>query len=378
MPSPREKLRLIGLGIVAGMLFGGLSLEAYVRIVGPTIDVSPENALEYTATLFSRHNFPHRQKTVDSTGVGALASYSLNEKGFRGEPFATEKPEGQVRIFVLGGSSVFDIYASRGNSWPQLMDDFLGGAGHEDVRVVNGGVPGHASWDALGRLYSELWLYEPDYVLLYACWNDLKYLTWVSPDSSLLRGFRPKPMRDGSHTVRNPFIYPQNAIDGALASISQAYVRIRNRYISWRLGPIGLEGPVEGARGTEAGTSITESGREQLRMNVGLFVDAVREVGAVPVLVAQSRLVDGRNTDQERTRIDYDAVGVGHEELVQAFDICDRTLAEVGSRENVPVIRATRFMNGKGDAFRDHVHTNRTGSLALARLVGSSLLPILR
>lgn len=382
MVSRREKLKLIGFGVAAGLLVGALAAEIYARAAGPNVEVSPENALEYTATLFSRHAFPRRPQAIDSAGRGALASYSLNDKGFRGRPFSADKPDGQTRIFVLGGSSVFDIHASRGRSWPQRMETFLARAGVEDARVINAGVPGHASWDALGRIYSEIWLYEPDYVLLYNCWNDLKYVTWVSRDSSLLRGARPKPTRgDGSHTVRNPLIYPQNAVDGALASVSQAYVRIRNWYLSRQLGPRGLEGPLEAARGRGADRpdrALRPRGERQLEHNLALFVEAVREAGARPVLVAQGRLVDRRNTASERDRIAYGAVGLAHDSLLKGFELCDGALSEVGRRKGVPVLRATRYLNGEGDVFHDHVHTNRRGSEALARLVGGGLLPLLR
>ena len=99
-------------------------------------------------------------------------TYRINEFGYRGPSFSVSKPEGTRRIIVLGGSAVFDPNA---DGWPHLTQDFLKTTGHENVEVINAGVPGHASFDSLGRLYSQIWTFEPDYVLVYHGWNDIKY-----------------------------------------------------------------------------------------------------------------------------------------------------------------------------------------------------------
>ena len=48
------------------------------------------------------------------------------------------------------------------------------GKGHH-VEVINAGIPGHTSGDSLGRLYTEIWQWKPDYVIMYEAWNDIKY-----------------------------------------------------------------------------------------------------------------------------------------------------------------------------------------------------------
>jgi hypothetical protein len=99
---------------------------------------------------------------------------------------------------IVGGSSVFDANArdaseEAGRDWPHLAEGFLKRSGYSDVDVINAGAPGHATFDSLGRLYSQIWIYQPDYVLLYNCWNDVKYFRVVTPEQPLITPFRPLP-----------------------------------------------------------------------------------------------------------------------------------------------------------------------------------------
>jgi hypothetical protein len=74
--------------------------------------------------------------------------------------------------------------------WPHLIERFLRDEGYK-VEVINAGIPGHASFDALGRLYSQLWIYQPDYVLLYNIWNDIKYFRSLGPENPLISLYKP-------------------------------------------------------------------------------------------------------------------------------------------------------------------------------------------
>jgi hypothetical protein len=288
------------------------------------------------------------------------------------------KPEGVVRIVVLGGSSAFDIYALEGRDWPALVEKRLHHLGFKDVEVINAAVPGNATWDSLGRFYAEIWMFQPDYVLFYGAWNDIKYFAWLNPEMSLLRRYRPKvSMRvSGRSTlmVRNPFLYHTGPLDRFLCN-SQLYNRLRFRFWSWRIGKVPLEGMATAQ--TKLHSDYGPWGPRQYKLNVSLLVEAARAIGAVPVLLTQARLLSDAETPLEGEQINYYAVGLSHDALFRAFEACDAALFEVSKEKNLDVIDVATMFSGQEKMFADGVHTTAVGSEAISRPVADHLARLL-
>ncbi len=189
-PVSPGKLRVLAMlvGALFATLLGWAVGEIYVRMTRPHVDldVIRANSLEYEPTLFSRHAFPKQVQVR-----GEHKEDTINERGYRGAPFKVPKPPGVVRVVMLGGSSTYDPYAMAGRDWPHLAEAKLREMGLPQVEVINAGTPGHASWDSLGRLYAEIWMFEPDFVVICHGWNDIVYFRWLNPDKSLLAGIPP-------------------------------------------------------------------------------------------------------------------------------------------------------------------------------------------
>ena len=82
------------------------------------------------------------------------------------------KPEGSVRILVLGNSFAYGAGNSYEQSWPTLVERQLQRDGHP-VEIVKAGVPGYDTRTEalfLERIFAE---YQPDLVLLTFLPNDL-------------------------------------------------------------------------------------------------------------------------------------------------------------------------------------------------------------
>lgn len=352
--------------------------EVYIRLTKPyeTPDTLRKKSLEFEATLFADHVFPQMIQ------VKRGGRYRINERGYRGRLFSVPKQNGVVRIVFLGGSGVFDINAADGRDWPHLAEQRLKAKGYKNVEVINAGTPGLATWDSLGRLYSEIWMFEPDYVLVYEAWNDIKHFDWLNPEKSLLRGFRPQS-NVNKKLVANPFLYYTGWPDRLLCR-SQLYVWLRWRYWSWRLGELGLEGLIP-LRGWNRGLSLQKSysdsysewGPRQYELNLRIIVDAVRNIGATPILLTQARLVTSSNTEEDRKRIKYDYINLSHEAIVHAFTDCDRAVFSAARAEDVPVLDLSRMFTGRSELFADHVHTTPSGSEALAKATADFLESIL-
>lgn len=341
------------------------SAEVVLRFAKPhtTPDSVRAASLEYDGAAYARAIFPQAEQ----------AAFGVNARGYRGEPFALPKPRGTIRIVVLGGSAAFDPNAPAGLDWPHRVQRALRSRGHPQTEVINAGTPGHATPDLLGRLYAEIWMFEPDYVLVYEAWNDIKYFRDVVPERGLLRIVAPEPLHPNSHRVENPYLYYTGFWD-RLFCHSQVYVRMRMRYWGWRLGD-REEGPPPPAERPER--SYTPLAVRQYELNLRLLVDASREIGAEPVLLSQARLAAASSPPLDRALIRYDWVGLSHPDLVAAFADCDAALRRVAAEKKAHFIDVSERISGRSDYFSDHVHPLPAGSAAIADVVTESMSGIL-
>jgi lysophospholipase L1-like esterase len=335
--------------------------EVYFRYFSTAGYVTPEilksRSLQYVPSRFSKQVFA--QKEMSASGWDGV-EYRINARGYRGHDFEVPKPPGTVRIVVYGGSAVFDLAAPEGNDWPHQVERLLRERGHSQVEVINAGTPNHASWDAVGRLFAEGHAFQPDHVVLYAAWNDIKYFR---EDKVLLRAYSDAGVR------KDPRLEYRNGLDRFLCETFQTYVRLRARYYDWKLD-IGTEGI---RSREEPSVTISIAGPIQYRLNLAMFVDLARNIGAEPILVTQARLVTPHNTPEQRERIGYRFVSLTHDALCQAYAATDRACREVAQEKGAGLVDASLEMTGQEEWFRDHVHLNAAGSARLAELLAEFL-----
>src|SRR5262249_22645869 len=133
----------------------------------------------------------------------------------------------------------------------------------------------------------------------------------------------------------DPFQNYRNPLDRVL-SLSQIYVKVRNRYFLDAVQP----GP-EGARGElPKGVEIGSWGIRQYRLVLDLLVDATRDIGATPVLVTEATLASPGNDAAARARIHYEYQGMDHEALLRAFTRCYDVMRSVGRDKHVEIVDA--------------------------------------
>lgn len=341
--------------------------EIYARYFSHTGYFTPEivrkRSLQYDPAIFARHVFAREEKTV-TDWRGAERLYYINEKGYRGRDFDFVKAPGTTRIIFYGGSSVFDLKCYD-DDWPHRVESLLRASGFPQVEVINAGIPQHASFDSFGRFFAEGHLLDPDYVVLYDAWNDIKNFRSIEP---LLRTVRPYA------EAADPRLSYRNFLDRALCGLSQVYVRLRYRYYDWRLRA-GEEGQQpEGEYASEFG----EIGPTQYRVNAELFVDLARNIGAVPVLMTEARLVSPDNTPAQKEHIAYGYQLLTHEALCRAFQRCDDVIRSVAQEKGAYLIDASVQLTGREDLFVDHVHFTEEGSKQAAQLVAEHFITLLR
>lgn len=96
-----------------------------------------------------------------------------NHLGFRGDDISLEKAKDTYRIVAVGGSTTYgsEVEDFR-ESYPNLLNDYLRGAGIASAEVINAGVSGYSSYDNLINLSFRVLPLEPDLIILYQGFND--------------------------------------------------------------------------------------------------------------------------------------------------------------------------------------------------------------
>ena len=350
---------LIFLALLCIVSFG--IAEMYIRVSKEYITPAllRTKSLQYETSLFSRQVFPLFKQNIHTSG------YIINQNGYRGKEFSPNKKSGIIRIIVYGGSATFDQNVPDGKDWPQRTETLLHENGISQVEVINAGIPGNTSIDAFGRFFAEGHLFQPDYVLLYNAWNDIKYFP---TESSLLR--TRKPYRRET----DPRISYQGIFDQILCETSQLYVRLRSRYFHWK-----YDIAQEGAKPKTIGSKeIGEIGPRQYEINLRMFVDLARNVGATPILMTQGRLITSQNTEEEKSRIGYGWQSMDHQHIVDAYQKTDKIIFNVAKSKKVHLIDASKHLTGHGDYFSDHVHLTDSGSLELATITSNFLTELIK
>ena len=372
-PSRRKFMFVLLIIGVCGVLvigIGELGVRLFVKNGFVTPGVLQRRSVQYEPAVFARHVFKQEARRVENLlGSKKGVIWEINEKGYRGPNFEEKKPNGVIRIIVYGGSAAFDIMMSGEDDWPHQVERKLRKAGFPNVEVINAGIMGHTALESVGRLLTEGFVFEPDYVVIYNAWNDIKYMT--SP-RTVLRTLKPSLQKF------DPRIHYHNGVDRWLCETSHLYTILRRTYYKMSFN-IDLEGLLTDDEKTSDASTLNPTGFEQYRLAMETFVNLAASIKARPILVTQARLVHASNTSAQKDRIKYHHVGLTHEALVKVFDRLDEIVRMVASEKGVLLIDASAQLSGKDWAFHDHVHFDLEGkgSQAMAHLIAGHLQDLL-
>lgn len=157
------------------ILFSGFSLEASMMLLNPSsshgddIYRAPTPYVMFTGKPGATARVPDYMERQSDR----LMEIRINELGLRIEgPLPRVKPQGEVRIFMLGGSTVF--HGSRlGDSIPGRLQQRFLDDGDDHVRVLNAGVISYVSSQELSLLVHTIVDYGPDLIIVYDGGNDV-------------------------------------------------------------------------------------------------------------------------------------------------------------------------------------------------------------
>ena len=329
----------------------------------PTVEAQRDRSLVYSFGRHTVHRFVQKDVTVDEG-----ETIHINARGFRGADVDGEKAPGKVRILFLGGSQVFGYYAG---DWPAATGEKLRQAGY-DVDVINAGVPGHTTFDSLGKLVTDAWTLLPDIIVLCQAWNDLKYFPRIAPDAP----FRGPPPAQPITWQKDWRLYP-TSLDALLVHSAL--------YRQFRWGLASLFYYEEGARAldetrlTAISDTIGEWGPAQYRLNLILIANVAEEIGARLVLCKQARLaLEDGDSDIQEFAMEYGlrTTRLTPQALIKSFGAADAIIESVADDEGAVILDMDARLSGRADYFFDAIHFNKAGGAVAAELAFEALLPL--
>ncbi len=273
---------------------------------------------------------------------GLVHDVRVNEHGFRGPELAAEFPAEGLRVWCLGGSTTFDIYApDDARTWPAQ----LGGAlapklAPRAVEVINAGVPGEVALGNADALRAKGPALQPDYVVLYLGPNDLRDIAATGDGRPPRVGTRPATLRS---------------------------VRM---FVAWRLsrgdGPAGLPDRRPDARA-----------RARMRERLGQIVDVASSIGARPVLTAHAlRVAPGATGESLRlAAAELPALlDVAPEAVLDWFDAWNDEARALAAARGLPYADVRAAVGDASANWGDATHFRAPGSVLAARAVFDAIV----
>lgn len=169
----KVKPLLLNLGLVCGSLGFGIAVgEISLRLAGIAYPPPPDptsETLAYTVDDPYRGWSPRPNAVTVWMGEGEVSEIRMNSAGYRDQERATIKPENTYRVAFLGDSFVEAIHVPLEKTAASVMEQNLAecsALNGKNIEVLNFGVQGYGTAQALMTLRHHVWQFSPDLVIL--------------------------------------------------------------------------------------------------------------------------------------------------------------------------------------------------------------------
>jgi len=191
-PKRRSMLARLALSAVVTLLVIG-AVEIGVRLIAGSIPELPQHSW-----ISGQFQVDHHVKWTLKPGATMGQGEHINADGMRDHPLADPKPDAQIRVLVLGDSSVFGAGVDLEQTFTQRLELALNPPGTPSadrrIQLLNGGIPGYSTYQVLERLRRSAHL-GLDGVILYNIsdsqepegWNDDLWFHYGAPVHLVLR-----------------------------------------------------------------------------------------------------------------------------------------------------------------------------------------------
>jgi len=317
--------------------------------------------------------------TYNPTFAAVTDSVSLhvNSLGLRGkEDFPFEKPDGEIRVLCLGGSTTAGEDVADDETYPAQLEQLLRARlPGRSIRVINAGIPSYDVEKSLDHFQLRLHRLEPDVVTIYHGINDVLRHPEGGIDVTAQRnyagdGVAPRVFQGGGAGRASLTAVPAAALDW-FASWSHLARLVDRSVEAVRSEPPIVSAPDPAAVGTFAA-------------RYDALVKQVRAAGATPVAVTFAVADPGEFPAQDAAKVRASlAIWCGRfaaspdvgRAIVGAQNVEIESLARAAG---IPLADAASAVPSDREHFTDCCHLTVAGNARIAAEVADAIMPALR
>lgn len=341
MPTSRRlapKLAILATALIVGML--GLELALRLMGAGP-VHVNPDQRSFWAHdSRLGWINQPGHAGTFDNGFF--RVQVEINSKGLRGAEVDYQKPQGVKRILVIGDSFAWGFGVEQNETFSTRLE-----AAIPDTEVINGGVSGYSTDQALLWFQLEGKRYSPDVVIYLLSGNDdimnsmqLAYWVYYKPS------FR---LDGGGALVLQGVPVPEASFE------NRARHFLRSRSAIAKAVEVALQG--HEASFVYLANSVPDP-ESPHRLTVAL-IDAMRNearsVGASFLVVANSQFWFSPNGSYERLLVELRQAGSAEGDVIDLINV----ESQPGWDADAMQIPGDGHWNGTGHAFASGLAADR-------------------
>jgi hypothetical protein len=266
------------------------------------------------------------------------------------------KPEGLVRVVVLGGSAVFCYEVGDERTWTALLEKSLRSRYGNHIEVINAGVPGYDCFTSKMNYLYRIRAVEPDIVVVSHTWNDIKRFreleAGIFPDATIGPG--------------------PNAVRKLLRRLQLAW---RARALWWRISGA----PRENTSGGDVGgpDHIPDGGRAHrwMRRNYDDMALLTHSDGVGAVFATQAGVLGPETVGDESVRamVRNDYAYLSIEETLKQWLAASGIIERSARDHGICFADVYRAVAHDPALFHDHVHLTEAGNRRVAAALFESM-----
>ncbi len=370
-------LSLAAASTIAALGVTELALRAFVPVMDPY-------AAQKSADRYVRSRFPPNLTLVTEAepglpGVDGRNRFTTNNRGFRGDALIMPKPLGEVRIFMVGGSSTECLYLDDEDALNAVVQRVLQKhvSGDATVKVFGAGKSGDRSDDHVSMIVHRLVQLEPDLIVVFAGFNDL--LAAVSGYDFYEHAF------PGQVMDRGLGFWLLTRMMATETQLGRRAFYVLKGYPAPRFGSLTGEVPITSSYrlAVEQQQSAPEVSDLPLfdfhpfDTNLRTIAGTAKAHGIVLVFMTQQSTWNSRsdaNVADWQWMRHANQVTYGETAMDRALNATNEITRTVGRELSVPVYDLARIIPKSLDYFYDDVHFNEQGAAVAGRGLAQFIL----
>ncbi|MES2598275.1 MAG: SGNH/GDSL hydrolase family protein [Verrucomicrobiota bacterium] len=335
-----------------------------------------------TRSIILRENPPNQDTSMTANDQQLREADSLARKtcrfrtdkdGFIIGPLdvaSTSTASREVDLLFLGGSTTECRYVDEENRFPYRVSQLLQNASGQNLRTLNGGVPGNHSMHSLLNCLSKGLACKPRHVVLMHAVNDLGMLSrtgsyWEAPP--------------GRRLIQEAALEAESGAVKRMAKLGKDLLFPN----LWKFGRRGAPDPVDAGVEVDewqafrdvrrSPEEVEKILREHFKPSLVSFVQVARAWKTEPILMTQFNRL---HEEDKLVGSAYEARSqpMSYADFRKLYQTANEIVREVAAETQTLLIDLDKQVPGDSRHLYDAVHLNDEGSRAVAEIIGQELV----